>query len=314
MRDLLNKKILVTGGTGMLGQALRKELPSAIYASSKEADLRDGGQTENLFQHHNPEIVIHLAGRVGGIKANMDNLGEFFYENIMINSNVLECCRKYNVQKTLSVLSTCVYPDDATYPLTEEQIHSGRPHHSNYGYAYAKRMLDVQSRAYRQQFGCNYITIIPNNLFGIHDNFDLEDSHVIPAMIRKFYEARRDNSPVILWGDGTPLREFTYSGDMAKIILFLLENYNSPQPINVGSVEEHSIGKIADIISDIYNFKGDIIWDTSGPPGQFRKPSSNSLLTELGWPQDGYSDFQESLRLVCEWFEKSYETARGVAL
>jgi len=310
--DLLNKKVLVTGGTGMLGKALQKQFPSAIYASTKDADLRNKTQAEKLFKFHKPEVVIHLAGRVGGIKANMDNLGEFFYENIMINSNVLECCRKYQVQKALSVLSTCVYPDDATYPLTEEQIHSGQPHHSNYGYAYAKRMLDVQSRSYREQFGCNFITIIPNNLFGIHDNFDLENSHVIPAMIRKFYEAKRDNKSVVLWGDGTPLREFTYAGDMARIILFLLKNYDNPYPINVGSTEEHSIKTVANIISNIYNFKGDIIWDTSGPPGQFRKPSSNKNLIDLGWTQEEYTDFSKSLQLVCEWFEENYSVARGI--
>ena len=299
----------------MVGSAFKKyEKDGIIRVGSKDFDLTNYSNCCEMIEDNKPDAIIHLAAKVGGVKGNTDLVGEFFRDNILMNTNVLESARALGVEKVMSLLSTCIYPDKCQYPLTEEQIHSGRPHHSNYGYAYAKRMLDVQSRAYRQQFGCNYITIIPNNLFGIHDNFDLEDSHVIPAMIRKFYEARRDNSPVILWGDGTPLREFTYSGDMAKIILFLLENYNSPQPINVGSVEEHSIGKIADIISDIYNFKGDIIWDTSGPPGQFRKPSSNSLLTELGWPQDGYSDFQESLRLVCEWFEKSYETARGVAL
>jgi len=312
VKDLLSKRIVVTGGSGMLGRALQKQIPNAIYVSSKDADLRDKTQTENLFRWHKPEVVIHLAGRVGGIKANMDNLGDFFYENIMINSNVLQCCKQYEVQKTLSVLSTCVYPNDATYPLTENQIHSGRPHHSNYGYAYAKRMLDVQSRSYRQQFGCNFITIIPNNLFGIHDNFDLEDSHVIPAMIRKFYEAKRDNKSVVLWGDGTPLREFTYADDMARIILFLLKKYNSSQPINVGNTEEHSISTVANMISDIYNFQGNVVWDTSGPPGQFRKPSNNKNLINLGWSQGEYTSFKESLLTVCKWFEENYDVARGV--
>ncbi|HAI39125.1 MAG TPA: GDP-L-fucose synthase, partial [Maribacter sp.] len=184
-KDLMRKQIVVTGGTGMLGHALRNVLHTGIYLSSKDGDLRDKRQTEAIFEKYKPEIVIHMAGKVGGIKANMNHLGEFYYDNIMINTNVLEASRKYNVQKVLSVLSTCVYPDDIKYPLTEEQIHNGRPHHSNYAYAHAKRMLDVQSRAYRQQYGCNFITVVPNNLFGIHDNFDLQNSHVLPAMIRK---------------------------------------------------------------------------------------------------------------------------------
>ena len=163
---------------------------------------------------------------MGGLKANLNNLGSFYYENIIINSNVLEASRKFNVKKVVSLLSTCVYPDKITYPLTEEQIHNGKPHDSNYGYAYAKRMLDVQSQAYRDQYGCNFITAIPNNLFGENDNFDLENSHLIPAIIRKVHEAKMNNSDIILWGDGSPLREFTYSKDLAKIILFLLNNYD----------------------------------------------------------------------------------------
>ena len=306
------KSVLVTGGTGMLGNALQDVLPSAKYLSSKDGDLRDRRQTEAIFEKYNPDIVVHMAGRVGGIKANMNHLGEFYYDNIMINTNVLEASRKYNVQKVLSVLSTCVYPDDIRYPLTEDQIHNGRPHHSNYAYAHAKRMLDVQSRAYRQQYGCNFITVVPNNLFGIHDNFDLQNSHVLPAMIRKIYEAKKYGRPVTLWGDGSPLREFTFSHDMAKIIVFLLENYNDANPINVGNTKEYSIREVAEIIAKIYDYDGEIIWDTSGPPGQFRKPSSNKSLLDLGFSEDNYTEFNTAIRTVCEWFEKHYEEVRGV--
>jgi GDP-L-fucose synthase len=311
---LENKKILVTGGSGMLGHALSNILPVAIYLSSKDADLRSKQETESIFSEYTPDIVVHMAAKVGGIKANMNYLGEFYHDNIMINTNVLEACRKFKVQKALSILSTCVYPDTAIYPLSEDQIHNGRPHHSNYAYAHAKRMLDVQSRAYRNQYGCNFITAIPNNLFGMYDNFDLEDSHVLPAMIRKFYEATRDDTNVVLWGDGSPLREFTYSRDMAKIIVFLLENYENSHPINVGSTTEHSIKDAAEMISRIFDFKGEIIWDTSGPPGQLRKPSDNSKLTEMGWPEEEYTNFYDALKTVCEWFESNYDIAKGVKI
>ena len=308
----MRKPILITGGTGMLGHALSNILHTGIYLSSKDGDLRSKEATEAIFEKYKPEIVIHMAGKVGGIKANMNHLGEFYHDNIMINTNVLEASRKYNVQKVLSILSTCVYPDDATYPLTEDQIHLGRPHSSNYAYAHAKRMLDVQSRAYRDQYGCNFITAVPNNLFGMYDNFDLENSHVLPALIRKIYEAKRDSTSVVLWGDGSPLREFTYSCDMAKIIMFLLENYDGAEPINVGNTKEYSIKSVAEMIAEIYDYDGEIEWDSSGPPGQFRKPSSNKNLLDLGFSQGNYTDFYIAIRTVCKWFESHYDIAKGV--
>ncbi len=308
----MTKRILVTGGTGMVGSALREVLPEAIYLSSKDGDLRDQKITNDIFEKLQPEIVIHLAGKVGGVKANLTYLGDFFYDNIMINTNVLEACKRFKVEKALSMLSTCVYPDDTTYPLMEEQIHNGMPHHTNYAYACAKRMLDIQSRAYRDQYGSNFITVIPNNLFGINDNFDLDNSHVLPAIIRKIYEGKRFNKDVVLWGDGTPLREFTYSCDMAKIILFLMKEYDDREPINVGNTKEYSIKEVAEIIASIYDYKEPIIWDTLKPPGQFRKPSSNEKLLELGWSSDNYTDIHISLKKVCDWFAKEYKHTRGV--
>jgi GDP-L-fucose synthase len=216
--------ILVTGGSGMVGRALQDVMPNAHYVSSKDCDLRNKEEVFDLFKVGGYTGVIHLASRVGGVKSNTDYIGEFFYENILINTNVLEASRKFEVEKVLSLLSTCIYPDNANYPLTEDQIHNGKPHKSNFGYAHAKRMLDVQSRAYRQQYGSNFITAVPNNLFGKHDNFDLNDSHVIPAIMRKMHEAKLNNTHVELWGDGKPLREFTYAGDLAKILKLVYEN------------------------------------------------------------------------------------------
>ena len=202
-----------------------------------------------------------------------------FYSNIeKINTNVLAAANFSNVNRVLSLLSTCIYPNNANYPLTEDQIHSGPPHPSNFGYAHAKRMLDVQSRAYRQQYGRNYITAVPNNLFGEYDNFDLKNSHAIPAIIRKMYEAKINSQNVILWGDGSPLREFTYSKDLASILLFLLEKYNEPDPVNIGNTHEISIKQVADMVAEIIGFDGEITWDVASPMGQYRKPSDRLII------------------------------------
>jgi GDP-L-fucose synthase len=304
-------KTLITGGSGMIGSALRNILPDALYIDSKYCDLRSSIHTEELFKSFSPDYVIHLAAKVGGVKANQNNLGEFYYDNILINTNVLESSKKCKVKKVVSLLSTCIYPDKVSYPLTEEQIHLGEPHHSNYGYAYAKRMLDVQSRAYRENHGCNFITAVPNNLYGEHDNFHLEDSHLIPAIIRKVYESKIYNSAVNLWGNGSPLREFTYSYDLAKILLFLLENYDDPSPINVGNTNEYSVREVCDKISKIFDFNGIINWDESKPTGQYKKPSSNSKLLKLGWKQEDYTNFDDGLNKVCNWFIENYPNIRG---
>ena len=212
-----------------------------IRVGSADYNLMLGSEADRMLAENNPDAIIHLAAKVGGVKANMDYLGDFFYENVLINTHVLESAHQHGVSKVVSLLSTCVYPNQVNYPLTPDQVHNGPPHNSNYAYAHAKRMLDVQSRAYRDQYGCNFITAIPNNLFGENDNFDLDNSHVLPAMIRKMYEATLYNRDVVLWGDGTPLREFTYSADLARALLLLVEGYDGRDPINVGNTVEISI-------------------------------------------------------------------------
>jgi GDP-L-fucose synthase len=294
----------------MVGSALRDAAQSATFISSKQYDLRNPAAVDQMFARYSPDCVIHLAAKVGGIKANMDNLGDFYLENAMINTNVLEGARKCKVEKVVSLLSTCVYPNNAVYPLTEDQIHDGPPHESNFAYAYAKRMLDVQSRAYRKQHGCNFITAVPNNLFGENDNFDLEDSHVIPAMIRKFYEAGLSGEDVYLWGDGSPLREFTYSKDLAKILIFLVKEYDGEHPINVGNTEEHSIKQVAEMIAKMMRYDGKIIWQTDKPKGQHRKPSDNSRFKAICDVR--YTSFEQALTNTCEWFIMSYPKVRGV--
>ena len=304
--------ILVTGGSGMVGNTLKEILPDAFYISSDNCNLTSENDTKYMFKHLKPTKVIHLAAKVGGVKANMEQLGKFYTDNIRINTNVLHYSMVYKVEKVLSLLSTCIYPDTVTYPLTEEQIHNGPPHESNFAYAYAKRMIDVQSRAYRKQYGCNFITAVPNNLFGEHDNFDLNNSHVIPAMIRKIHEAKQKNEDVVLWGDGTPLREFTYSKDLVQILVFLLDNYNDENPINIGNTNEYSIKQIAELIALKLEYNGNIIWDTSKPNGQFKKPSDNSKLIQLGFDKNCYTNIDVSLTNTCDWFKLNYPNIRGI--
>ena len=300
---------LVTGGSGMVGSAMKRVLPGAMYPTRKDLDLT------KVTDFRGIKNIIHLAARVGGIKANMDFIGDFYLDNMKINHNILYSAKEARVKKVISLLSTCVYPDAPyiTYPLTEEQLHMGPPHTSNFGYAYAKRMVDVMSRAYRQQYDCNFITAIPNNLYGENDNFDLENSHVIPALIRKVWQAKINNhSFVECWGDGSSLREFTYAEDIANIILFLLEHYNEPEPINIGNPEEHSIKEVVTMICQILEYDGRVIWDTSKPSGQYRKPSSNAKLLELGWKKENYTPFLKGLKKVCKWYKMNYPLIRGI--
>lgn len=300
-------KILVTGGSGMVGHAIKKVIPNAIYPSSAELNLLYQSEVENYFKTVRPSAVIHLAAKVGGVKANSEFVGEFYSQNIKMNSNILDASMKFGVSKVISFLSTCVYPDKAQYPLTEDQLHAGAPHISNYGYAYAKRMMEVQSRAYRQQYGCNFICAIPNNLYGENDNFDLENGHVIPALMRRIWESKLENkSQVEVWGDGTPLREFTYSGDIAEILMFLLENYNEKDPINIGHTEETSIKVLVNMLCEYLEYKGEIVWNTSMPTGQLRKPSSNDKLIQMGWDKTSYIDLKKGLKNTCEWFKINY--------
>lgn len=318
------KLAMVTGGTGMVGSALTKELlkqsMAILQPGSKDFNLVDKNATNKYFETiadtSKIECVFHLAAKVGGVKANSDSLGTFYRDNILINTNILDSCVFFKVNKLISMLSTCVYPDApyVKYPLTEEQLHMGPPHDSNFGYAYAKRMLDVQTRAYRKQYGVNYVTVIPNNLFGEHDNFHLEDSHVIPALMRKIWEAKLNNSPTVeIWGDGSPLREFTYSGDIARILLKVAEEYNEEAPLNIGNTEEHSIASVAKKLAVHLEYDGKLVFNVDKPSGQFRKPSSNKrLLEKTSWRVEDYTPFDIALNKTCQWFKIAYPNVRGI--
>jgi len=307
-------KCLITGASGLLGSEVFKICKNSIPLSSKDADLsKTASIIEKIAIEEKIDTVVHCAARVGGVKANSDHVADFFDDNVRMNMNVLDVCKKLNL-KLISVLSTCIYPDKdhVTYPLTEDQLHLGPPHPSNFGYAYAKRMLDVQSRAYRQQFNSKFITVVPNSLYGPNDNYDLSAGHVIPATIRKFHEAMINNdNHVKIWGTGNPLREFTYSKDAASIILWLAENYDGIDPINIGNPEQVSIKDLAFLIGHEIGFKGDIVFDSSKPDGQFKKPSSNKRLLELGW-KGSYTPLEKGLKESISWFKNSYPNIRGV--
>tara|TARA_R110000765_G_C18868468_1_gene600770 strand:+ start:275 stop:1213 length:939 start_codon:yes stop_codon:yes gene_type:complete len=312
---MVMKKILVTGGTGMVGKGFH-ELDTNyefVFVGSSNYNLLSMIETEFMLKDIEPDAVIHLAARVGGVKSNSEYIADFYRDNILMNTNLLDASRRYGIKKIVSLLSTCVYPDNADYPLTPEQFHDGQPHKSNFGYAYAKRMLDVYSRALRQQYGCNYICAVPNNLYGLHDNFHLEDGHVIPAIVRKIHNAKITGEAPVFWGTGENLREFTYASDISKILLFLMENYNGEIPVNIGTIEERSIKSVVSLICQFMNYTGEIIWDSTKPSGQDRKPSCNKKLLELGWNKKDYTDFSKGLKMTCKWYELNYPNVRGIA-
>jgi GDP-L-fucose synthase len=305
--------VLITGSSGLLGSEILALSPGAIGLASRDCDLTESNHAILTLEDGRVDTVIHCAARVGGVKANTDYVADFFDDNVKMNMNVLNACKERKL-KLVSVLSTCIYPDApyVKYPLTEDQLHMGPPHQSNFGYAYAKRMLEVQSRAYRQQYGCNFISVIPNNLYGINDNYDLNSGHVIPALIRKFHEATiNGKQEVVVWGSGKPLREFTFARDAAKIILWLASNYDGDKPVNIGNPEQVSIESLALAISGEMRFKGTIKFDNTKPDGQFKKPSSNAHLRSLGWKGE-YTPLCDGLRETIEIFLKNYPKVRGI--
>ena len=300
-------KILVTGGYGLVGSEFKSD--EYYRLSSKETDLRIGKDVDLLLSENKFDGVIHCAGKVGGIAANMNYKGEYFYENVMINTNIIESSRKNNIKNLVAFLSTCVFPDQVEYPLTENKIHLGPPHFSNDAYAYAKRMADIQIRAYKEQYDLNYKSVIPSNIYGPNDNYSIANGHVLPSLIHKCYLARENKTPLSIWGSGKPLREFIFSKDIKKLTEWVLYNYNENEPIILSTSEEISIGEVVDMIVEIMNFKGDIIFDSSKPDGQFRKPSDNSKIKNY-LPNFKFTSIYEGLKETIEYFEKKYTIIR----
>jgi GDP-L-fucose synthase len=313
--NMKNKKTLLTGGNGMVGSAFVRSGNYFLTPSSKDLNLLDRKNVISFIKENNIEQVFHVAARVGGVKANTDYVADFYSENIRMNTNLIDACVLGGVEKLVCCLSTCVYPNEnnVSWPITEEQLHNGEPHSSNFGYAYAKRMVDIQLRAVRQQYGLEYISVIPNNLYGEYDNFDLENSHVLPALMRKILEAKINNKTYFeVWGDGEVYREFTYSKDIAKIMLFCLENYNEPSPINIGNTQEYLLKDVVEMIKKELRYSGEIVYNTDKPKGQIRKPSSNKKLLQIGWKDSWYTPLEVGLKNTCGWFVKNYPNVRGI--
>ena len=284
-----DSKIFVAGHRGMVGSAIVRNLKSKgftnlILKTSSELDLRNQKEVDLFFNLNKPEFVFLAAAKVGGINANNIYRGEFLYDNLIIELNVIESARVYGVKKLLFLGSSCIYPSNAPQPLKEEYLLSGYLESTNEPYAIAKIAGIKLCESYYRQYGCNFISAMPTNLFGPNDNYDLEKSHVLPALIRKFHEATANNLPLVtVWGSGKPFREFLHVDDLADACFLLMEKYDEIQFVNIGYGEDISIKDLATLISQITGFKGEIIYDTARPDGTVRKLMDSSKMNQLGW-------------------------------
>jgi GDP-L-fucose synthase len=306
---------MVTGGAGFLGSFLVEKLAAQGCADvfvprSKTYNLVDLSAVQRLYKDARPDIVIHLAAKVGGIGANQHQPATFFYENLMMGAQMMECGRLHGIEKFVAVGTACAYPKYTPVPFTEEQLWNGYPEETNAPYGLAKKMLLVQAQAYRAQYGFNAIFLLPINLYGPRDNFDMATSHVIPALIRKCAEAQVRHQPQItLWGDGSATRGFLYVEDCAEAIMLATERYDSSEPVNIGSSDpEISIKELALIISRLIGYRGEILWDTSKPNGQPRR----SLDTAKAYKLFGFrakTPFEEGLKRTIQWYRSQYGLA-----
>jgi GDP-L-fucose synthase len=305
-----DKRVVVTGGAGFLGKYVVAKLNDrgcahVLVSRKHEYDLTQLSAIQALYADTRPDIVIHLAARVGGIGANRLHPAEFFYDNLMMGVQLLHEAWKTGVEKFVAIGTVCAYPKFTPIPFHEDQLWNGYPEETNAPYGLAKKMLLVQSESYRQQYAYNSIFLLPVNLYGPGDNFDPESSHVIPALIRKCVEARQQGAAeIVAWGDGSPTREFLYVEDAAEGILLAAEHYNKSDPVNLGSAYEISIKDLLETIVRLTGFQGNIVWDASQPNGQpRRKLDTQRAATEFGF--NSHTTFEDGLRRTIEWYEQS---------
>ena len=304
-----DSKIYVAGHRGMVGSAILRKLQKEGYSNiitktSKELDLRIQKDVDDFFKHEKPKYVFLAAAKVGGILANNTYRAEFIYDNLMIQSNVIHSAYKYGVKKLLFLGSSCIYPKYAPQPMKEEYLLSGYLEPTNEPYAIAKIAGIKMCEAYRYQYGCNFISAMPTNLYGPNDNYDLNNSHVLPALIRKFHEAKIYNKKeVTVWGTGNPLREFMHVDDLADACLFLMLNYNDSQFVNVGTGKDISIRELAELIKTIVGYEGNIIFDTTKPDGTPRKLLDLNYVHSLGWHHK--IELEEGIKMTYQDFLKN---------
>ena len=314
--DLRNKKIYIAGSSGMVGGAIVKNLAekgceNLITKTSGDLDLINQCEVKNFFEREKPDAVILAAAKVGGILANNKQRADFIYNNLMIEANVIQASHEQQVEKLIFLGSSCIYPKNAPQPIKEEYLLSGYLEYTNEPYAIAKIAGIKLCESFYRQYDCNFFSVMPTNLYGQNDNFNLETSHVIPAMIRKFHEAKTKNlKSVILWGTGSPLREFLFVDDLADAVVFLLENANArdfyengASHINIGTGKDIEIKELAELIKRIIGFDGKIEWDTSKPDGTFRKLLDVSRLNKRGWKYK--TSLEEGLQKTYQWFAEN---------
>jgi GDP-L-fucose synthase len=302
-------KVLVTGGTGLVGNAIKTisiKYPhyEFIFISSKNFDLTRTSDVIQMFETHHPDYVIHLAACVGGLYKNMNNKVEMLEKNLLMNYNVIKYAHDFGVKKLIACLSTCIFPDDVTYPIDETMLHNGPPHNSNNSYAYAKRMLEIHCAAYRENFGDNFVCVTPTNIYGSHDNFDLENGHVLPALIHKCYIAKQQNIDFVVRGTGSPLRQFIYSEDLAILIMFVLEN-NSGDNIILSVPESHeiSIRDVATTIARCFDYESRMVFDSTFSDGQYKKTVGvDKLMNLLGDIDFSFTNIENGIQTTVSWF------------
>ncbi len=307
-------KIYVAGHRGLVGSAIVRNLKSKGYnnivgRTHKELELTDQQAVRAFFEEERPDVVVLAAAKVGGINANNTTPAEFIYDNMQVQCNVIHCCHQYGVKKLLFLGSTCIYPKMAPQPIPEDALLTGPLETTNEAYAVAKIAGMEMCKFYKRQYGDDFISCMPTNLYGPHDNYDLNGSHVLPAMIRKFHEAKLNNAPSVeLWGTGTPLREFLYVDDMADACVFLLENYDGEQHVNIGTGKEVTIKELAEMVKKTVGFEGEIIWNDGMPDGTPRKLTDVTKLHSLGWRHK--VELEEGIRMAYDWFKENVDHAR----
>lgn len=305
--NLTTKRIMITGGDGFLGgyvlaELKRKEVQHLFVPSHQEYDLTQLDDVIRACKDSRPDIVIHLAAKVGGIGINREKPGEFFYDNLMMGAHLMEQARLAGVEKFVSIGTVCAYPKFTPVPFHEDDLWNGYPEETNAPYGLAKKMLLVQGQAYRQQYGFNAIYLLPVNLYGPGDNFDPRSSHVIPALIKKCVDALdRGDRQMVAWGTGSASREFLYVEDAARAIVMATEQYNQPEPVNLGSGMEITIRNLLELIAELTGFQGEIIWDTTKPDGQPRR-SLDTSRAKQAFGFQAQTDFREGLRKTIDWY------------